>query len=73
MSTGSSPAQYKVSTVSVQCSGNVDVVNRFCFIDLGRIIADGGAIANVVGMTQMDPPIMDLCESQPILLFVQMC
>ena len=30
---------------------------------LGSIIAAEGAIANVVGMTQMNPPIKDLCES----------
>lgn len=30
---------------------------------LGSIIAAEGAIANVVGMTQMNPPVKDLCES----------
>ena len=29
---------------------------------LGSIIAAEGAIANVVGMTQMNPPVKDLCE-----------
>lgn len=29
---------------------------------LGSIIAAEGAIANVVGMTQMSPPVKDLCE-----------
>ena len=29
---------------------------------LGSIIAALGAIANVVGMTQMNPPVKDLCE-----------
>lgn len=40
---------------------------------LGSIIAAEGAIANVVGMTQMNPPVKDLCESiQPyVLLIVQ--
>jgi splicing factor 3B subunit 1 len=30
---------------------------------LGSIIAAEGAIANVVGMTQMNPPVKDLCKS----------
>ncbi len=30
---------------------------------LGSIIAAEAAIANVVGMTQMNPPVKDLCES----------
>jgi len=30
---------------------------------LGSIIAAEGAIANVVGMTQMNPPVKDLCQS----------
>ena len=30
---------------------------------LGSIIGAEGAIANVVGMTQMNPPVKDLCES----------
>jgi splicing factor 3B subunit 1 len=30
---------------------------------LGSIIAAEGAIANVVGMTQMNPPVRDLCTS----------
>ena len=30
---------------------------------LGSIIAAEGAIANVVGMTQMNPPVKDLRES----------
>jgi splicing factor 3B subunit 1 len=30
---------------------------------LGSIIAAEGAIANVVGMTEMNPPVKDLCES----------
>jgi hypothetical protein len=29
---------------------------------LGSIIAAEGAIANVVGMTEMQPPVKDLCE-----------
>ena len=29
---------------------------------LGSIIAAEGVIANVVGMTQMNPPVKDLCE-----------
>jgi len=29
---------------------------------LGSIIAAEGAIANVVGMTQMNPPVKDLCK-----------
>lgn len=29
---------------------------------LGSIIAAVGAIANVVGMTQMNPPVKDLCK-----------
>lgn len=29
---------------------------------LGSIIAAEGAIANVVGMTEMNPPVKDLCE-----------
>ena len=33
---------------------------------LGSIIAAEGAIANVVGMTQMNPPVKDLCESSPL-------
>ena len=28
----------------------------------GSLIAAEGAIANVVGMTQMNPPVKDLCE-----------
>ena len=29
---------------------------------LGSIIAAEGAIANVIGMTQMNPPVKDFCE-----------
>jgi splicing factor 3B subunit 1 len=35
---------------------------------LGSIIAAEGAIANVVGMTQMNPPVKDLCEWNALLL-----
>lgn len=35
---------------------------------LGSIIAAEGAIANVVGMTQMNPPVKDLCEFNQHLL-----
>jgi splicing factor 3B subunit 1 len=37
---------------------------------LGSIIAAVGAIANVVGMTQMNPPVKDLCESYCILVSI---
>ena len=33
---------------------------------LGSIIAAEGAIANVVGMTQMNPPVKDLCKSSQL-------
>jgi splicing factor 3B subunit 1 len=37
---------------------------------LGSIIAAEGAIANVVGMTQMNPPVKDLCESCQFLKMI---
>jgi splicing factor 3B subunit 1 len=35
---------------------------------LGSIIAAEGVITNVVGMTQMNPPVKDLCELVFIIL-----
>ena len=37
---------------------------------LGSIIAAEGAIANVVGMTQMNPPVKDLCECSTFQLLL---
>jgi hypothetical protein len=34
---------------------------------MSSLIAAEGAIANVVGMSQMNPPVKDLCKSPDIL------
>jgi len=42
-------------------------------IPIYSIIAAEGAIANVVGMTQMNPPIKDLREQTPKYAYIGLC